>query len=80
MKFYLHKTKKYFNEALKQDEEGVFVAVAAQFSGKVTVNGKKVNIKLYPAHKPGGPQGIIPKNPNKYVIEVEEKEEKKWGI
>ena len=47
-----------------------FVNETPQFKGKVMIGKKKLNVKLYPAYKPGGPQGSIPKNPNKYVIEI----------
>ena len=31
---------------------------------------KKIDIELYPAYKPGGPYGIIPKKPNKFIIKI----------
>ncbi len=68
-KCYLHKTKEFLRLS-KKDEEGIFVNETPQFKGKIMIGKKKLNVKLYPAYKPGGPQGTIPKNPNKYVIEI----------
>ena len=68
-KFYLNKAKGYLRLAEK-NENGIFVNETPQFKGKVMIGKKKLNVKLYPAYKPGGPQGSIPKNPNKYVIEI----------
>ena len=68
-KFYLNKAKEYFR-TIKKNEDGIFVNLTPQFKGKIIIGKKKIEIKLYPGFKPGGPQGIIPKNPNKYIIEI----------
>jgi hypothetical protein len=68
-KFYLNKAKGYL-KLVDQNEDGIFVNETPQFKGKVMIGKKKIEIKLYPAYKPGGPHGAITKNPNKYVIEI----------
>tara|TARA_Y100001963_G_C6730150_1_gene423448 strand:- start:829 stop:1047 length:219 start_codon:yes stop_codon:yes gene_type:complete len=68
-KFYIHKAKGYL-KILKENKDGIWVSESPQFKGKIMIGKKKIEIKLYPAFKPGGPQGVIPKNPNKFIIET----------
>ena len=71
-KFYLNKARKFLRLA-KENKDGVFVNEKHQFVFKVELkSGVKLNIKLFPAYKPGGPMGEITKNPNKYVIDIRE--------
>ena len=68
-KFYINKAKGYL-KMVKENEDGIFVNDTPQFKGKVMIGKKKIEIKLYPAYKPGGPHGTITVKPNKYVIEI----------
>ena len=65
--FYLNKAKGYLH-TIKRNEDGIFVNVSPQFKGNIMIGKKKIDIELYPAYKPGGPYGIIPKKPNKFII------------
>lgn len=57
-------------KVLKQNKEGIFVNMTPKFKGFVEIDNKIHEIKLYPAYKPGGPGGVIPKNPNKFYMEI----------
>tara|TARA_R110000824_G_scaffold290363_2_gene478903 strand:- start:134 stop:364 length:231 start_codon:yes stop_codon:yes gene_type:complete len=72
-KFYLSKARKYL-KLIKENKDGIFVNESHQFVGKVELkDGTILNIRLFPAYKPGGPSGTITVKPNKYVIDVKEK-------
>ena len=72
-KFYLNKARKFLR-LMKENKDGIFVNTSHQFVGKAELkDGTVLNIKLFPGYKPGGPQGVIPKNPNKYIIDIKEK-------
>tara|TARA_R100000742_G_C4272364_1_gene91541 strand:- start:957 stop:1184 length:228 start_codon:yes stop_codon:yes gene_type:complete len=74
MEFYLNKPKK-FSKVLRENDDGIFVSDNYQFHGKLTDdNNNVIHLKIYPAYKPGGPTGTIPKNPNKYLARIEIKE------
>ena len=68
-KFYIHKAKGYL-KLIKENVDGIFVNETPQFKGNVMIGKKKIEIKLYPAYKPGGPHGTITVKPNKYIIEI----------
>ena len=67
-KFYLNKARKFLR-LMKENKDGIFVNTSHQFVGKAELkDGTVLNIKLFPGYKPGGPEGVIPKNPNKYIV------------
>ena len=68
--YYLHKAKRCL-KVLKENKDGIWVCENNRFLGKAVVDGIVLKIKLYEAYKPGGPSGTIPKNPNKYIIDIE---------
>ena len=68
-KFYLNKAKGFL-KMIRENKDGIFVNETPQFKGKVMIGKNKIEIKLYPAYKPGGPSGTITVKPNKYVIEI----------
>ena len=71
-KYYLNKSRKY-NSLSKKNKDGIFVDEKHRFVGTVELkNGSKLRIRLYNAYKPGGPTQTLPKNPNKYVIDIKE--------
>lgn len=71
-KYYLNKSRKYIS-LLKKTDEDIWVNKYHRFQGTVELkSGKRLKIKLFPAFKPGGPEGIVPKNPNKMVIKITE--------
>ena len=71
-KYYLNKARKYYSLS-KQNKDGVFVDEKHRFVGTAELkDGTKLRIRLYNAYKPGGPSGTLPKNPNKYVIDIKE--------
>ena len=71
-KFYLNKSRKYLSH-LKRTKEDILVNKHHRFQGTIELkSGKKLYIKLFPGFKQGGPQGTIPKNPNKMIIQIKE--------
>ena len=76
-KYYLNKSKKY-KKLMTRNKDGIFVNDDHRFVGTVELkNGTKLGIRLYEGFKPGGPAGLVPKNPNKMIIDIKEK---KWQM
>ena len=71
-KYYLNKSRKYIS-LLTLNKDGIFVNDDHRFVGTVELkSGIKLKIKLHEGYKPGGPGGVITKNPNKMIIDIKE--------
>ena len=71
-KYNLNKSRKYRSLSAK-NKDGIFVDEQHRYVGTVELkSGTKLRIRLYNAYKPGGPEKVLPKNPNKYVIDIKE--------
>ena len=58
---------------LTRNKDGIFVNDDHRFVGTVKLkSGIKLKIKLHEGYKPGGPQGVITKKPNKMIIDIKE--------